>query len=252
MPKDLDVIKKTIEPIVESLCADNHAMAINGLADLDEFLKGFVPSVRLFHESGTVDARLSALRSLQDNFQYNLSAALLLALETFLHCGRSIQEEHITLACRHLSGLVLIHSDSKKLFNRRQYMVLVLSYLNPQNPFYSTTLCISFLSVLIHILLKNTKNMRMFEANNGCQIIIRHLNLIPSDYASIAPNQQNLYFKVIEFLIFYLADESESCLQEGVSSLTLQEKADLFRPEFPAINDLIENLNDLKSIQTVQ
>lgn len=235
---------KELLAIVECLNGTNAGEIALGILSLEQLLLGLVSSVRKLHTTGVQDTKLAAFVTLQDNFQYNLTDALISAYHTLQH--ETLNTSTLYLANRLLQGILLIHPDSRALFGRRKNMELMLSFLDPENPAYLVEMCISFVSLFIHMLLKSRRNMRVFEACGGCLRVIRHLHisLDPRD-ASRNLLQQNLHFKVIEFLIFYLTEEKDLQDQASVPTLTVAQKADLFRPEFPEIEDLIENLNDL-------
>ncbi|KAK7675957.1 hypothetical protein QCA50_021092 [Cerrena zonata] len=105
--------------------------------------------------------------------------------------------------------------------------------------------------------------LRVFEDNDGCAIVIRKLELTtsisdtqPTSSPSLPNkifNQQDLNFKIIEFLVFYLIDETEIFPHQNnthnkLKIRSLKEKAEFFRPEFLGIDDLIEHLNHLKNL----
>lgn len=83
---------------------------------------------------------------------------------------------------------------------------------------------------------------RLYGHNKTLQLSPENEN-VAGELANI---QQSLHFKVVEFLIFYMTDESE--LKDGRAPVrTVAEKAGYIKPQFPAIEDLIENLNDLST-----
>lgn len=241
------MLHKELADIVDALNSDDLSQIVLGLSTLDALLHDLVPSVRRFHQSGTCDERLSAFVATQHNFQYNLASAILSAYQTFSEDTEKIRVDTLILMNRLLLGILLIHPDSRKNFGHRRAMQLMISFLDPSHPTFLIDLCVSFISLLVHILLQNVKNMRVFEQCGGCQQVIRHLDPQKGGTAGGGNGsaQQHLYFKVIEFLIFYLTDESE--LVPG-DTKTIEEKASLFRPDFPGIDDLIANLNDLASL----
>lgn len=240
---------KEVAAIADSLSGSYHEVVL-ALGTLDSLLVSLVPSLRKLQNSGTTDTRLAALVALQDNFQHNLVAALVAAYRTFDAEPDLVEESTLSLANHLLQGMLLIHPDSRRLFARRSTMALMLSFLSAEHPLHLLDMCILFVSLLVPMLLKNLRNVRVFEACGGCLLVIRQLQFASTE-ALHAPQQQNLHFKVIEFLIFYLSDESDlTRLPEnaGVPTLTIQEKAELFRADFPGIDDLIAHLNDLRAI----
>lgn len=231
--------------IADCLCSESIAEIARGLTLLDELLLSLVPSIRKLRSTGVQDSRLAEFCASQDNFQLNVASALLLAYTTL--SGSERAESHILVANRQLQGLLLIHPPSRNVFGRRSAMHTMIAFLDRKYPLYLVDVCISCVSLFIHILIKNTTNMRMFEECGGPLRIIYYLQHTPQ---SQGDPEQTLRFKVIEFLIFYLGDETELGPSQGRSATTLttQQKADLLRPDFPGINELIENLNDLASL----
>ncbi|KAM9903546.1 hypothetical protein OXX79_003289 [Metschnikowia pulcherrima] len=230
-----------------------------GLKLLEAFLESLSPAVRKYHRSGIVSNKLASFRALQENFQYNVASGLLKTYSLLASSSQTINEIYFAKANFLFSGLLLIHPESRLLFGNEQNMALILSFLDPESGSYKENLGVSFVSLLIHILIKNVRNMRSFEKNNGCQILIHHLNVNPAevsqnqDCGRVTKDQSTLHFKVIEFLILYLSDESELLAlpnNAGVHGVSVREKADLFRPKFPGIDDLIESLNDLNSLRS--
>lgn len=233
--------------IADCLSSDSRADVDRGLASLDELLLSLVPSIRKLRSTGFQDTRLAEFCAAQDNFQLNLASALLAAYATL--SGPEPAERQILVANRQLQGLLLVHPPSRNVFGRRGAMNIMLAFLDPRHPLYLVAICISCVSLFIHILIKNTANMRMFEECGGPLRIIHYLQHTPQP-GPLGEPDQTLRFKVIEFLIFYLGDETELGPSQGrkATTLTTQQKADLLRPDFPGINELIENLNDLASL----
>lgn len=239
------MIHSELDAIVDALTSDDNNHIQLGLSTLDGLLRDLVPSIRKHHQSGIQDARLAALVASQDNFKYNLANALVSSYECV---GRdnSTLIDTLVLMNKLLQGLLLIHADSRNVFGRRRSMQLMVSFLDPQHPLFLIEGCILFILLLVHILLQNVRNMRVFEQCGGCQQVVRHLEPPKGELATgNGSAQQILYFKVIEFLIFYLTDERE--LPPGETK-SIEEKAALFRPDFPGIDDLIANLSDLTSL----
>ncbi|OBA22881.1 cell division control 14, SIN component [Metschnikowia bicuspidata var. bicuspidata NRRL YB-4993] len=251
-------MEKDLEGILDHLNSRIHQKISRGLDSLENFLKSFVPSIRKYHRSSFLDNKLASLIALQNNFQYNLASGFMLVYSTFSKSSEKIDDYVLIKTNYLLSGILLIHPESRALFGRGQSMALMLSFLNSKSSAILEDLSISFVSLFIHILMKNLKNVRLFEANNGCQLLIHHLSILPANSCetstkeSDTSRQRNLHFKVIEFLIFYLADETELLdlpQNVGAHSMSVREKADLLRPQFPGIDDLIKNLSDLTSLR---
>lgn len=120
----------------------------------------------------------------------------------------------------------------------------------------SVDLTVSFISLLIHILLKNARNIRVFESNKGHCVLMEKLRLseplLPNLVASSGVSgQQDLNFKIVEFLVFYLVDEKEADFHDssaGVPLRSVKDKAALIRPSFEGIDDLVANLGELKTV----
>lgn len=242
-------MQEEVRAIAELLLADTYAEITRGIVQLEAFLTTLLPSAKKYHQ-GTIDTRLATFISLQDKFQLNLASAVLLAYQFFWAHPESVRGEDLALANHLLSGLLLLHSDSRTLFSHRRNLTLVLRFLDKDSLLYSTQTSVSAVSLLVHILLKNTRNMRAFEACNGCQIVIRNLN---AGSAKCSAEEEQLHFKIIEFLIFYLSDESgllHLLENVGVPTLTVRQKAEFLRPEFLGIDELIDNINDLTSLNS--
>lgn len=240
-------LNKELAAIVESLCGSYHEVVL-GLATLDLLLLALVPLLRKHQSTGVLDPPLASLVSSQDNFQFNLVSALIQAYRTFDANPGQVEEDQLRLANHLLQGLLLIHPELRRLFARKSAMLLMLLFLDPKHALHLLDVCTSFVSLLVPMLLKNVRNMRVFEACGGCLLVIRQLQFVPDEDSG---QKQTLYFKVIEFLIFYLTDETPlHDLPENADqpTLTIGEKADLFRPDFPGINDLIDHLRDLRPL----
>lgn len=245
-PETLKVsLKQDAISIVDNLRSTKTQDIHHGLAQLDKLLKSLIPSIRRAQTSGTMDSKLTAFTVLQESFHYNIAAAMI-----SLYQNGSFYRNSSSLVWANtlLMGLLLIHADSRDVFSNNAHMLLMLLFLDPSHHAYMADTCASFVSLMIHILLKNPKNMRVFERCGGCLIIIRLLSLSPTeDESHNLSEQQTVYFKLVEFLIFYMTEEPEN-IQSGVPTLSVQEKANLFRPDFPGIEELVENLNDLTTM----
>jgi hypothetical protein len=272
---------RKIALIVEDLeAADGGAAEDTGLSALDALLRSLVPYV----EPAAAERDAAPLRQfcqLQDTFDHNLTAALLHVYRRLAAAPRSAAAEAELLQCnRLLQGLLLLHPPSRNLFARRANMALILAFLRPTPaqpapaqpaptpptppaasaapavapltpPFPTATAAALLVLTLIHILLKNLPNFRTFEQCDGCALVISHLNLVAlaraGAAAGAADTQQLLNFKLIEFLVFYLVDESQN-FAPGAQTRLVAAKIDLFRGAFPEIGLLVENLADLKNM----
>lgn len=236
-----------IDQIIEALTSNQLGAIAEGLALLEGLLQLVVPLARKLQATGVAGQRLTLLLALQETFNRNISAALLAAYTTLAEHMADVEPGTVSTANLLFKGLLLLHSPSRALFARRSNMALVLLFLEraPLQPAQHST---SLVSLLTHVLLNSIPNMRTFEACGGCPLLMRQLHAAPG-VADDDTSQH--YFKVIELLIVYLSDESE--LQglghnAGAPTLSLAEKADLLRPDFPGIDDVIANLHDLTSM----
>lgn len=250
-------MQNELSTIIDKLSCDSLPEINQGLDSIEKLLKALAPSIRKFHQTAIIDTKLSPFIALQSNFQYNITTGLISVYQFISKHSPEVSEDVLIRTNYLLSGILLIHPESRSVFSRGKNMALMLSFLDSETSLCLENLSVSFVSLLIHILIKNVKNMRVFEENNGCQILIHRLNMSPvgnSGNSNTGGEGKILHFKVIEFLIFYLADESEllNLLQNvGVRSMSVKEKADLFRPKFLGIDDLITSLNDLTSLRTI-
>ncbi|KAK6204801.1 cell division protein Cdc14 [Scheffersomyces amazonensis] len=251
-----------IDEIIDLLGSTDIEDITLGINSLDEFLGQNLQSiVEHFDTSSTKSSNgvkltsfdnKNILISSQDSFQYNLVSALLGYYKVVNRDLSKIDIDTALLANRLLQGLLLIHPNSRKLFHRPSNMRVILELLEKSE----ISLGISLISTLIHILLKDFTNFRVFEANNGCSIIIKRFKLSSFDinqkqttystFKSKRYNQQDLNFKIIEFLLFYLIDERRI----NTNFKTLEQKSNLFRKDFPEIDDLIDSLNELNDLQS--
>ncbi|CAD1808865.1 Cell division control protein 14, SIN component family protein [Candida parapsilosis] len=243
-------MEKEVSFVLEGLENSTLVTASPGLKQLENLLQKLLPEIEQFQNNGIVAPRLRELINLQDNFAYNITVCLVRIYEKDLH------KDDTLLLNRLLQGLLLLHPSSKNIFNRDRNMRLILDLLDDYNKDLEIT--ISVITTLIHVLLKNYENYRSFERNRGCLKLIRHLKLDSTDVipvddvpqsSSVKRNggayslQQHLNFKVIEFLMFYMSEEIDNPNPHDVDM-----KADLFREVFPAIDSLIESLNELNKL----
>lgn len=226
-----------------------------GILNLDKTLSQLLPYIVNSRKNPQAqkNAKLVNFVNLQDNFQYNIVSHLI-QFYKFVWLDINRVEGDIILTCnRVLQGLLLLHSNSRKIFNRANNMKTVLNFLQVSNStadeiHLPIEITVSFISTLIHILLKDLTNFRVFEDNQGCSLVIKKLQLdhFPPQKDLHPSKQQELNFKIIEFLIFYLTDEKD--IPSTTMKRSIQEKSSLFRLDFPEIDSLVENLNDLKNI----
>ncbi|KAL6452323.1 hypothetical protein SBY92_001581 [Candida maltosa Xu316] len=235
-------MEKQILDIVESLTSNELPTIITGLQDLDTLLYNLLPSIKIYHQFKSHDSNLKNFINLQNNFQFNLMQYLVPIY------NYDLSNENYLLLNKLVQGLLLIHPTSKKVFNISKNMKVLLDLLETNT---SKELIISLISTLIHVLLKNFDNYRVFENLNGCGIIIKHFKLtsfenLQSDTGEKEKDSDNnnLNFKIIEFLMLYLLEE----VNNPTGSKSIEEKSQFFIKDFPEIDSLIENLNQLNNL----
>lgn len=241
IPKLPTHMKKVIADVIHKLTSRSYPQIIEGLSMLEPILQSLVPSVKASHQTQVMDSKLSAFIALQDSFQFNLVIAFLDVYDYFGANPKEVQPCHILNANHHVCGLLLIHRDSRKLFERERNMQLILSLLDKRHSLSTPKVCVSLLSLLVHILVKSSHNLRTFEKMQGCEIIGQHLQFTEES----CPSLEELSLKVVEFYIFYLTDE------KGLEGKTrsIEEKANFLRPDFPGIDELLRNLENLNTLK---
>lgn len=235
-----------------------------GLHELNELLRSMLPMIedkrRLMTINNTSNRHSSTLyrfTKLQDNFRYNITLNMVKYLEWIYEHIDELDVQLVVLYNRLLQGLLLIHSQSRSIFSNTKEITQLLKFIEKDNSQFPYEITISFITTLLHVLLKNLDNFRIFEECKGCSIIIRKLKIsdfsVPEksidnkSHTSKSGSQQMLNFKIIEFLIFYLSDE-ENLSEYSNNKKTVKEKSDFFREDLPDIDNLIESLNDLNNI----
>lgn len=241
----MDDVEKTIAAITRLLSVKNETSIENGLNQLQTLLMAMLPQIEQQKQLVTKTARLGKFLRLQDNFKYNIAWRLQQCLGFLFDHINDIPLNMVITFTRLFQGILLLHENSRCIFTDDEEMNKVLRFIELDNDECGFEITIGFISLLVHILLKNYDNFRTFERCGGCSVVIRKLNLedfqlVKSESRTI--NQQTLNFKIIEFLIFYFTEES------GDVKRTVHQKAELFKPEFPGINTLIESLNDLHTL----
>ena len=118
--------------------------------------------------------QLIQFQILQDNFQYNLLQYLLPIYDKY-----ELTLNDYLLSNQIIQGILLIHPNSKRIFSINHHnMKIILDLLdgcnntnnnnnNKDSANDNMKLSISLISTLIHILLKNYDNYRIFEDLNG-------------------------------------------------------------------------------------
>lgn len=234
-----------------------------GLKALNELLKSMLPMIEDKRRLMTINATtnrhntIDRFIKLQDNFRYNITLNMVKYLEWMYEHVEELDTQLIVLYNRLLQGLLLVHSQSRSIFSNTKEIAQILKFIEKDNTDFPYEITISFITTLLHVLLKNLDNFRIFEQCKGCSIIIRKLKI--SDFSvpeksidnksntSKTASQQMLNFKIIEFLIFYLSDE-DNLPEYNHNKKTVKEKSDFFREDLPDIDNLIESLNDLNNI----
>lgn len=234
-------MKKLIADVIQKLTSRSYSQIVEGLNALEPFLLSLAPSVQVSHQTQTADSKLSTFLTLQDSFQFNLILAFLDVYDYLSVIASEVQPCHVLKANHLVCGLLLTHRDSRKLFERRRNMELILSLIDKRHPLSTPEACVSFLSLLVHILVKSSYNLRMFEKVQGCKIISQHLHIMEE----ANPDLEELSLKVVEFYIFYLTDERGL---EG-KTRTVEDKANILRPDFPGIDELLRNLENLNTLK---
>ncbi|KAI5958994.1 uncharacterized protein KGF55_005648 [Candida pseudojiufengensis] len=243
-------MERDVSTIIEHLESQNLNGISTGLYLLENLLKNLLPSIEKSYRKTTTQSTPHAQQvleflDLQNNFSFNLTSVLIRIYRY------DLSPKDILTSNKLLQGLLLLHPQSKTVFNKSENMELILELLNYSFSGYdqSLNIIISAITTLMHILLKNYNNYRVFEANNGCKTIIKNLrlnsindinNLNDLENNSLSLVQQNLNYKIIEFLMFYTMDE-----QDNPNPITTEEKVAFFKDEFPEINALVESLNKL-------
>ncbi|CAH6719479.1 hypothetical protein CLIB1444_02S09472 [[Candida] jaroonii] len=244
-----DDMESQILPIISDFDDQNMDKFVEGLDSLEKILTSMLPHIENQRNTVVKSGKIGKFLKLQDNFQFNITQHLVKCNDLIYENIDDISTELIIRYTRSLQGILLIHPSSRTIFNSNIQMTKVLKFIELDNSKYPFEINISFISLLLHILLKDLKNFRTFETCNGCSIIIKKLNL--SDFQLKNPSknsksdQQVLNFKIIEFLIFYLNEEDKFDFPD---KKTVKQKSDFFRKDFPGIDNLIESLNDLKNI----
>ncbi|EGV64691.1 hypothetical protein PSN45_005029 [Yamadazyma tenuis] len=258
-------LEASILKIKDLLNADPSKQNLADAIDLlNSLLQSMMPSIQAQRTPMTMapfsanssSSKLVRFVKLQDNFRFSLVLSIDRYLDWIYDNISTVDSASIVQLNRLLQGLLLIHSPSRSIFSNTTDMRKILRFVELGSPAVPFEVTISFITTLLHILIKNLDNFRVFESCNGCSILISKLKIsdlsvpkksIENNSSMKSANQQMLNFKIIEFLIFYLNDESESQGFDGKKK-SIKEKSNYFRNDFPDIDNLIESLNDLKNI----
>lgn len=248
--------------IIDHLDSNDITEISTGLELLDVLLRSLLPYIKTYSKLKSkrtslqpqrIPQELNTFIELQDNFQYNITEHL---LNIYKLNPIEVNYDTFLITNRLLQGLLLIHSNSRQLFHRQRNMKLILDLLLISEDI-NIELTISIITTLIHILLKDFINYRIFENLNGCSILIKKFKLTSFDNltkdqtvntTSISIDQKNLNFKIIEFLMFYLTDENVPGNDNSTNIKSIKDKSNYFKQDFPEIDDLIQSLNELKDL----
>lgn len=258
-------MRNLLDEINDALCSIDSSKSQNGIALLESLLHSLLVQIPITPASPATCGQFAEFIELQNDFEYNFVLRLLQYYRlTFDRVNKKVDFTTVTMCNRLLQGLLLLHPRSRCIFALPANMSLFLSFLDTEHQIYQgcspieiLNIQTSFVVTLVHILLKTLKNYRIFEECGGCPAIIKLFKLPStqkdlddsSDSSSRASfeDQQNLNFKIIEFLIIYLADESVLGVK-GVPLKSVSQKCCLFKPHFSGIDSLVENLNTLKIV----
>ncbi|KAI5960524.1 hypothetical protein KGF57_001920 [Candida theae] len=244
-------MESKVSVIIDELESSELSRVSKGLYLLETLLLGLVQELKNYNDGGTDSSNLQEFIKSQDNFGFNLTSYLAKLIK------RDLPKNEILLLHRDLQGLLLLHPPSKTVFKREANMSPILNLLDRRD---DKIITITTITTLIHILLKNYDNYRSFENSNGCPKLIQHLSLASvlniDESGEIQPRsseaskkkgrsslEQQLNFKIIEFLMLYMSEEVGNPHPH-----TIEMKADLFRDAFPLIDLLIESLSELDKL----
>ncbi|KAK4556892.1 hypothetical protein LTR86_005873 [Recurvomyces mirabilis] len=145
------------------------------------------------------DAAFREFFRLQEGFRWNVASRLIATLERLLGHPPSQTTNALILATLDtLQGLLLLHPPSRTLFNREDYMNLLLDLLDPSNnPPANQS---QALLVLVTSLLDCPVNTRTFEEVDG-------LLTVTSLFKSRSTVKE-VKMRTLEFLYFYLMPEA--------------------------------------------
>ncbi|KAK5124730.1 hypothetical protein LTR85_001443 [Meristemomyces frigidus] len=144
------------------------------------------------------DAAFREFFRLQEGFRWNVASRLIATLERLMGLHSASQTDLVILSTLDLlQGVLLLHPPSRTLFNREDYMNLLLDLLDSSNP---PKIQSQALLVLVTALLDCPKNTRTFEAIDG-------LLTVTSLFKSRSTAKE-VKMRTLEFLYFYLMPEA--------------------------------------------
>ncbi|KAK4546844.1 hypothetical protein LTR36_001576 [Oleoguttula mirabilis] len=144
------------------------------------------------------DAAFREFFRLQEGFRWNVASRLIATLERLMGLHSASTTDLVILSTLDLlQGVLLLHPPSRTLFNREDYMNLLLDLLDASNP---PKIQSQALLVLVTALLANPKNTRTFETIDG-------LLTVTSLFKSRSTAKE-VKMRTLEFLYFYLMPEA--------------------------------------------
>lgn len=241
----IGAMDSTLSRIIRGLEGRTWEEISSAVHDLNGFLELIIPHVTAARNSLVKHPSLARFLALQDGFQHNIASRL---VAVYRYASQEITNPNeyrdvLLTTNKLLQGLLLLHPESRQVFSSAANMQCVLYFVaQKQLPLLLTIL---FVSTLIHILLKNSPNMRQFERLDGCSAVIQQLALLSLTHvAQEHLQQQEVNFKIIEFLLFYFIDETPL----PPPRLSPADKVELFRHQFADIDVLVRNLDDLRAV----
>ncbi|EMC99036.1 hypothetical protein BAUCODRAFT_31323 [Baudoinia panamericana UAMH 10762] len=156
------------------------------------------------------DAAFREFFRLQEGFRWNVASRLIAVLERLMGMHSASSTNLLILSTLDLlQGILLLHPPSRTLFNREDYMNLLLDLLDATNP---PSVQSQALLVLVTALLDCPANARAFEAIDG-------LLTVTSLFRSRSTAQE-VKMRTLEFLYFYLMPEAQPKTAHGALNTT--------------------------------
>ncbi|BFZ61651.1 hypothetical protein YB2330_002724 [Saitoella coloradoensis] len=209
------------------------------------------------------DPAIRAFLMLQDSFQYNATAIL---LQTTNHLLSHPLNPHTSLlllfTLSTLQGLLLLHPPSRRLFSRESNMNTLLDLLELEvssedgggGDMSEGRLECAVVQTLVCVMVDEWDNVRLFERLGGLATVTGLFR------RSTTPHVVKL--KILEFLYFYLIDETSPRLQSvgsvdvwtsscaGGGELgvrrTTEEKEEMLGEYLQNVDGLVSDLRELK------
>lgn len=114
---------KDIIEIIDLLTSNELPTISQGLNELNNLLSSLIPFIKQYQTTSSISSKLEQFENLQNSFQYNLAQHLVplysydLNVDQFLLCNKLLQ------------GLLLIHPNSRSIFNLSKNMKYVIDLL---------------------------------------------------------------------------------------------------------------------------